>query len=71
VFQKKLHKILTPQLFSRMLESCAVFSKMFRKKLFTRQTPAYEYGNYIFFVLLLASKVLENKIHSKIFNANS
>ena len=36
VFQKKLHKVCAPQFCNRTSQSHAVFSKMFRKKLFTR-----------------------------------
>jgi len=35
VFQKKLHKVYAPQFCNRTSQGHAVFSKMFRKKLFT------------------------------------
>jgi len=44
VFQKKLLKVYAPQFCNRMSQSHAVFNKMFRNKLFTRQGPVPEYS---------------------------
>ena len=41
--EKKLHKVYAPQIFKSKSELCG-FSKMFRKKLFTRQRPVSKYG---------------------------
>jgi len=45
VFQKKLHKLYVPQFCNCTSESHVVYSKMFRKKFFTRQRTVSEYGH--------------------------